>query len=86
MKDITDIRRSILGTKSHITVVLMVKNPPAKAGDTRNPDLIPESGRSPEGGNCNPLQYSCWVFPSVPPWTEEPRGLQSMGLKRVRND
>ena len=34
-----------------------VKNPPAKAGDA---DLMPGSGRSPGGGNGNPLQYSCW--------------------------
>ena len=34
----------------------MVKNAPANAGDT---DSIPESGRSPGGGNGNPLQYSC---------------------------
>ena len=33
-----------------------MKNPPASAGDT---GLIPRSGRSPEGGNGNPLQYSC---------------------------
>ena len=34
----------------------MVRNPPAKAGDL---DSIPESGRSPEEGSGNPLQYSC---------------------------
>ena len=34
----------------------MVKNPPASA---ENSDSIPESGRSPGGGNGNPLQYSC---------------------------
>ena len=37
----------------------VVKNPPASAGDTRNEDLIPESGRSAGAGNGNPLQYSC---------------------------
>ena len=36
----------------------MVKNPPAKAGDVRDPGLIPGLGRSPGGGNGNPLQYS----------------------------
>ena len=35
----------------------MVKNSPAKAGDTRDLGLIPGSGRSPGGGNGNPLQY-----------------------------
>ena len=33
-----------------------VKNLPASAGDT---GWIPESGRYPEEGNGNPLQYSC---------------------------
>ena len=34
----------------------MVKNPPAKAGDT---SLILGLGRPPGEGNGNPLQYSC---------------------------
>ena len=37
----------------------MVKNPPATTGDAGDGGLIPESGRSPGGGNDNPLQYSC---------------------------
>ena len=37
----------------------VVKNPPANTGNARDVDLIPGSGRSPEGGNGNPLQYSC---------------------------
>ena len=32
--------------------------PPAKAGDLRDMGSIPGSGRSPGGGNGNPLQYS----------------------------
>ena len=36
-----------------------IKNPPADAGGTGDMDLIPGSGRSPGGGNGNPLQYSC---------------------------
>ena len=39
-----------------IQVVLMVKNLPASAGDA---GLIPGLERSLEGGNGNPLQYSC---------------------------
>ena len=35
-----------------------VKNLPASSGDTRDMSSIPESGRSPGGGNGNPLQYS----------------------------
>ena len=37
----------------------VVKNLPANAGDPRDTDLIPGSGRSPGIGNGNPLQYSC---------------------------
>ena len=36
----------------------VVKNPLAKAGDTRDTGSIPVSGRSPGAGNGNPLQ-SC---------------------------
>ena len=35
------------------------KEPLADAGDIRDMDLILRSGRSPEGGHGNPLQYSC---------------------------
>ena len=38
-------------------VVLVVKNPPANAGDARDAGSIPGSVRSPGGDN--PLQYSC---------------------------
>ena len=37
----------------------MVKNLPANSGDTGDSGLIPGSGKSPGGGNGNPLQYSC---------------------------
>ena len=37
----------------------MAKNPLANAGDVRDMCSIPESGRSPGGGNGNSLQYSC---------------------------
>ena len=40
-------------------MMLVVKNLPANAGDIRDVGLIPGSGRSPGGGNGNPLQYSC---------------------------
>ena len=46
-------------------VALVVKNLPANAGDERDASLIPGSGRSPEGGNGNPLQYSCLENPVV---------------------
>ena len=34
-------------------------DPPINAGDTRDKDWMSGSGRSPGGGNSNPLQYSC---------------------------
>ena len=37
-----------------------VKTPPANAGDV---DSVPGSGRSPGGGNGNPLLYSCLENP-----------------------
>ena len=37
----------------------VVKNPPANARDRREAGSVPGSGRSPGGGNGNPLQYSC---------------------------
>ena len=56
-----------------------VKNLPTNAGDAGS---IPESGRSPEEGNGNPLSILAWEIS----WTEEPGGLQFMGLQRVRHD
>ena len=40
-------------------VVLVVKNPPASAGDVRDVGLFPGLGRSPGEGHGNPFQYSC---------------------------
>ena len=44
-------------------VVLVVKNPFANAGDIRDWDSIPGSGRSPGRDRGNPLQYSCLENP-----------------------
>ena len=38
-------------------MTLVVKNPPANAGDARDVGSIPGSGRSPGVGNGNSLQY-----------------------------
>ena len=40
-------------------VALLVKHLPANAGDAKDAGSIPGSGRSPEVGNGNPLQYPC---------------------------
>ena len=42
---------------------LVVKNPPANAGDARDTDSILGSGMSPRGERGNLLQYSCLENP-----------------------
>jgi len=44
-------------------VALVVKNPPANAGDIRDWGSVPGSGRSPGGGNGNHLHYFCLENP-----------------------
>ena len=39
-------------------VALVVKNPPANAGDIREMSSVPGWGKLPGGGDGNPLQYS----------------------------
>ena len=39
--------------------MLVVKNPPANAGDITDTGSVPGSERSPGGGHGNPLQHSC---------------------------
>ena len=60
----------------------MVNNPLANAGDAGHSGSIPGSGRSPEEGNGNPLEYSCLE-------NSMDRGawwaIQSVALQRVRN-
>ena len=48
-------------------MALMVKNPPANAGGKRDLGSILGSGRSPEGGHGNLLQYSCLENPMDSP-------------------
>ena len=40
-------------------VALVMKDPPANAGDLRDTGVIPGPGRSSGGWHGNPLQYSC---------------------------
>ena len=44
-------------------VALVVKNPAANTGDTRDAGSIPGLGRSPGGGHDTPLQSSCLENP-----------------------
>ena len=59
-------------------VALVVKNLPVNAGDIRDADSIPGSGRSPGRGNGNSLQYS---------WLENPmdRGAWRAAVHGVAN-
>ena len=57
----------------------VVKNPPASAGESGS---IPGLERSPGEGMAT---HSCILAWKIP-WTEEPAGLQSMGLQRVGHD
>jgi len=50
----------LLGFPGGFTVM---KNPPANARASGDAGLIPGLGRSPGGGNGNPVQYSCWDNP-----------------------
>ena len=63
-------------------MVLVVKNPPASAGDIRHAGSVPGSGRSPGGGMAIHSNTFAWRIP----WTEEPHGLQSIWSQRVRHD
>ena len=56
------------------------KESACNVGDTGDLGLIPESGRSPRGGNGNPLQYSSLGNPMA----EEPGGYTPKG-QRVRH-
>ena len=44
-------------------VALVVKDPPANAGDKRDAGPVPGLERTPGGGHGNPLQYSCLEKP-----------------------
>ena len=44
-------------------VALVVKNPPANAGNLRDMDSVPGLGRSSGGGHGNLFQYSCLENP-----------------------
>ena len=52
-----------IGSIADSQMVLLVKNPPANAGDVGNVGLIPGLGGSSGGGHGNPLLYSCLEDP-----------------------
>ena len=57
----------------------LVKNPPVNTGDTKDVGSIPELGMEDIATHSNILAWRI-------PWTEEPGGLQSMGLQRIAHD
>ena len=63
-------------------VALVVKNPPAYAGDIRDMSLISGLGRSPGEGQATHSSIPAWRSP----WKEVPGGLQFIGSQRVRYD
>ena len=63
-------------------MALVVKNLPANAGDVRDASLIPELEDPLEKSMATHSSILAWRIP----WREEPGGLQSVGLQRVRHD
>jgi len=60
----------------------MIKNPPASAGDIRHTGSILSLEDPLEEGMATHSSILAWRIP----WTEEPGGLQSTQLQRVRYD
>ena len=55
--------REVGKTAGASQVALVVKSPPANAGDLRDTGSVPGSGISPGGGHGSPVQYSCLENP-----------------------
>ena len=87
---ISDILRYYLQTEGEVDplhpllqasqVALVVKNPPANAGDIRDAGLILEDPS--EGG----MATHSSILAGRIPWTEEPGRLLSIGSQRIRHD
>ena len=60
----------------------MIKNPPVNAGDVRDRIQSLDWEDPLEKGMATRSSIVTWEIP----WTEEPGGLQSMGLQRVVHD
>ena len=63
-------------------VALVVKNPPATAGDRRDAGQSLSQEDPLEEGTATHSSILAWRIP----WTEEPGGLHSIGSHRVRHD
>ena len=62
-------------------MALVVKNPPANAGDVRDVGSIPDGDPLVEG-----MAAHSSILAWRTPWTVEPGGLQSIASQRVRHD
>ena len=62
-------------------MALVIKNPPANAGDARDADSISQEDPLEEGMATH-FSILAWRIP----WIEEPGGLQFLALQRVRHD
>ena len=58
-KCINTIKPHYFNLYTWLSWYLSSRQSPCNAGDARDIGSIPGLGRSPEGGNSNPLQYSC---------------------------
>ena len=64
-------------------LLLVVKNPPAYAGDRQETRVQSLGGEDAlEEGMATHSRILAWRVP----WTEDPGGLQSMGSQRVEHD
>ena len=63
-------------------MALVVRNLPASVGDAGDLGLALRLGRSPRGRHGNYFSILAWRIPG----TEQPGGIQFIGLQRVRYD
>ena len=63
-KYLSFLRHFCFQISTHSQVVLVVKNLPANAGDSRDMSSVPGLGRSPRVRNGNPFPYSCLENPT----------------------
>ena len=73
---------TVTGNHWAYQAALVVKNLPADAGNIRD-GFDPGVGKIPWRRAWQPAPV---FLPGESPWTEEPGGLQSIGLQRVRHD
>ena len=81
-KQLKEVTISFLYNCLASQVALVVKSLPTSAGDVRDVGSIPGPRRSLEKGMATHSSILAWRIL----WTEEPGGLRSIGLQRVRHN